>query len=156
MKKHCQSKINNAFVPQTGLEPVRPNGHRILSPACLPIPPPGCEVERKRDSNPRPQPWQGCALPAELFSHSADEGTRTPRLTAPDPKSGVATNYTTSALFKELLYRFCECKYRDNLYSLQIFFKIFHFLKSTKFHFRSSLFIPILLPLQFVKILKWN
>ena len=29
------------FVPQTGLEPVRPCGHRILSPACLPIPPPG-------------------------------------------------------------------------------------------------------------------
>lgn len=28
-------------VPQTGLEPVRPCGHRILSPACLPIPPPG-------------------------------------------------------------------------------------------------------------------
>src|SRR6056297_2848040 len=22
----------------------------------------------KRDSNPRPQPWQGCALPTELFS----------------------------------------------------------------------------------------
>ena len=22
----------------------------------------------KRGSNPRPQPWQGCALPAELFS----------------------------------------------------------------------------------------
>ena len=29
------------FVPQTGLEPVRPRRHRILSPACLPIPPPG-------------------------------------------------------------------------------------------------------------------
>ena len=25
-------------------------------------------VSEKRDSNPRPQPWQGCALPAELFS----------------------------------------------------------------------------------------
>ena len=24
----------------------------------------------KRDSNPRPQPWQGCALPTELFSHN--------------------------------------------------------------------------------------
>ena len=23
----------------------------------------------KRDSNPRHQPWQGCALPAELFPH---------------------------------------------------------------------------------------
>ena len=25
----------------------------------------------KRDSNPRPQPWQGCALPTELFSRWA-------------------------------------------------------------------------------------
>ena len=31
----------SAIVPQTGLEPVRPRRHRILSPACLPIPPPG-------------------------------------------------------------------------------------------------------------------
>jgi site-specific DNA recombinase len=28
-------------VPQAGIEPARPNGHRILSPACLPVPPPG-------------------------------------------------------------------------------------------------------------------
>ena len=26
----------------------------------------------KRDSNPRPQPWQGCALPTELFSQIAE------------------------------------------------------------------------------------
>jgi hypothetical protein len=25
-------------------------------------------VSERRDSNPRPQPWQGCALPAELLS----------------------------------------------------------------------------------------
>src|SRR5512138_263582 len=25
----------------------------------------------KRDSNPRPQPWQGCALPTELFPHDS-------------------------------------------------------------------------------------
>ncbi len=24
----------------------------------------------KRDSNSRPQPWQGCALPTELFPHA--------------------------------------------------------------------------------------
>ncbi len=28
-----------ALVLKTGLEPVRPNGHWILSPTCLPIPP---------------------------------------------------------------------------------------------------------------------
>lgn len=31
----------SCLVPQTGLEPVRPRRHGILSPACLPIPPPG-------------------------------------------------------------------------------------------------------------------
>ena len=25
------------------------------------------DVSGKRDSDPRPQPWQGCALPTELF-----------------------------------------------------------------------------------------
>ena len=33
-------KIKRGFVLGTGLEPVRPNGHWILSPTCLPIPPP--------------------------------------------------------------------------------------------------------------------
>src|ERR1700675_2188173 len=27
----------------------------------------------KRDSNPRPQPWQGCALPTELFPQAFPE-----------------------------------------------------------------------------------
>ena len=52
------------------------NGHRILSPARLPIPPSGQksvpllkEKSERRDSNSRPQPWQGCALPTELLSH---------------------------------------------------------------------------------------
>src|SRR5881394_1227984 len=53
----------------------------ILSPSRLPVSPPerkttSQRAERhwpreersgKRDSNPRPQPWQGCALPTELF-----------------------------------------------------------------------------------------
>lgn len=29
-----------AFVPGAGLEPARPSGHKILSLACLPVPPP--------------------------------------------------------------------------------------------------------------------
>ena len=32
----------------------------------------------KRDSNPRPQPWQGCALPTELFSQMYPEGDLNP------------------------------------------------------------------------------
>ncbi len=63
------------FVPRAGLEPARSKEHRILSPACLPIPPPGQfqngnpKWSERRDSNPRPRPWQGRALPAELLSH---------------------------------------------------------------------------------------
>ena len=58
-------------------ELTQPNGHYPLKVACLPIPPPGhlvsilgLTLSEKRDSNPRPQPWQGCALPTELFSRS--------------------------------------------------------------------------------------
>ena len=29
---------------------------------------PFIKKSERRDSNPRPQPWQGCALPAELLS----------------------------------------------------------------------------------------
>ena len=57
----------------------------------------------KRDSDPRPQPWQGCALPTELFPHELpqkdceEEETRTPtsQLTLP-PQSSASTNSATS------------------------------------------------------------
>ena len=73
------------FVPGAGLEPARANAHWILSPTCLPIPPPGRPFgsqpnkrkgasafswSERRDSNSRPRPWQGRALPAELLSHN--------------------------------------------------------------------------------------
>ena len=65
-------------MPGAGLEPARPDGHRILSPACLPIPPSGqwfaghfCPTFKnwsgKRDSNSRPPAWEASALPTELF-----------------------------------------------------------------------------------------
>ncbi len=78
-----------SMYPEPGSNRHGRNGHRILSPACLPIPPPGQLVHSKltlrrhfhkkilsekrtlsgrRDSNPRPRPWQGRALPAELLS----------------------------------------------------------------------------------------
>ena len=51
------------------LELTRSNDHYPLKVARLPIPPSG-QVSEKRDSNPRPRPWQGRALPTELFSHN--------------------------------------------------------------------------------------
>ena len=87
---------NSTLVPGAGIEPARPYGHKILSLGRLPIPPSrptkikfgGDDRSRtdlkgfadlcltawlrrpwseKRDSNSRPRPWQGRALPAELF-----------------------------------------------------------------------------------------
>ena len=65
-------------MPRTGLEPARYK-HTHLKRARLPIPPPGhlknyllClfrMLSGKRDSDPRPRPWQGRALPTELFPH---------------------------------------------------------------------------------------
>ena len=60
------------------LNPHSRNGQGILSPSCLPIPPfehPQKE-SGKRGSNSRPQPWQGCALPTELFPHSFLTGAK--------------------------------------------------------------------------------
>ncbi len=56
--------------PGRDLNPHASNRHWILSPTCLPIPPPGRTSmwSERRDSNPRPRPWQGRALPAELLS----------------------------------------------------------------------------------------
>ena len=55
------------------LELTRTIVHYPLKVARLPIPPPGHLVSEKRDSNPRPRPWQGRALPTELFSHSTGQ-----------------------------------------------------------------------------------
>ena len=60
----------------------------------------------KRDSNSRPQPWQGCALPTELFPQaSEEEETRTPtsQLTLP-PQSSASTNSATSPLLFALSF----------------------------------------------------
>jgi site-specific DNA recombinase len=74
-KRDKSKKIDlSRDVLKVGIEPVRPNGHWILSPTCLPIPPlqqlgifkRKFQSER-RDLNPRPPPWQGDALPLSYF-----------------------------------------------------------------------------------------
>ncbi len=50
-------------MPRTGIEPVRCCHRRILSPVRLPVPPPRPLLSERRDSNPRPPPWQGGVLP---------------------------------------------------------------------------------------------
>jgi hypothetical protein len=39
LKNQCNCTGFYLFVLEAGLEPARPNGHWILSPTCLPIPP---------------------------------------------------------------------------------------------------------------------
>ena len=71
------------FVPRTRVEPAHHFWHYPLKVACLPFHHLGIKSlpktrgalqimktwSGKRDSDPRPQPWQGCALPTELFPH---------------------------------------------------------------------------------------
>src|SRR6266571_2392936 len=48
-----------------------------MSPASYQTAPPRVAMESgKRDSNPRPQPWQGCALPTELFPRAVGQSNR--------------------------------------------------------------------------------
>ena len=70
-------------------------------------------VSGKRDSNSRPQPWQGCALPTELFpqNESEEEETRTPtsQLTLP-PQSSASTNSATSPFFVVVLLSLADIR----------------------------------------------
>ena len=58
-------------------------------------------VSGKRDSDPRPQPWQGCALPTELFPQFIP------------------------ALQKPSFPAFRDCKYKSKIFILQNFPAIF-------------------------------
>src|SRR5208337_3169681 len=56
----------------------------------------------KRDLNPRHPPWQGGALPTELFPrvvyHCERRDLNPQALSAPDPKSGVSAKFHHSRL----------------------------------------------------------
>src|SRR5215208_4164492 len=54
----------------------RPNRGRVSAP----------KTSGKRDSNPRPQPWQGCALPTELFPRAGNIENRAAAALRPFPQ----------------------------------------------------------------------
>ena len=95
-------------VPRTGLEPARLS---TLAPdtSASTIPPPGHSFRKKsgkRGSNSRPRPWQGRALPTELFPHlffCEEKETRTPttQLSLP-PQSSASTNSAISPRLSEV------------------------------------------------------
>lgn len=79
---HWHRKRHTAFygalVPPVGVEPTRPNGHLILSQACLPIPsrrPKKRERKQTRETTTRPQ----CAQPAGHTHTSRTTGQPNPR-----------------------------------------------------------------------------
>ncbi len=72
----------------------------------------------KRDSNSRPQPWQGCALPTELFPQLKVKRRRLelPRLAALPPQSSASTNSATSP--NEYKYKWCP-RQESNLHAFR-------------------------------------
>ncbi len=67
----------------------------------------------KRDSNPRPQPWQGCALPTELFSPFKISIYSSGTLSKSRAKNGTRTrdpNLGKLVLYQLSYFRNCECK----------------------------------------------
>ena len=109
-------------------------GQGILSPSCLPIPPLrhcfnehlqkipillGTLWSGKRDSNSRPRPWQGRALPTELFPQSGAENETRTR----DPDLGKVVLYQLSYFRLSFLTR---QKY-NFFHSRKHFFCIFFF-----------------------------
>src|SRR5690625_3664908 len=79
---------------------------RILSPVRLPIPPPRQDIlvlwSGRRDSNPRPPPWQGDILPLNYFRKIfylmvRVKGVEPPCPKTLDPKSSASANSATPA-----------------------------------------------------------
>ncbi len=74
------------IVPQAGLEPARPQWSRDFKSRVSTNSTTRANLNKnpslegflsgRRDSNPRPRPWQGRALPAELLSHCANFAIR--------------------------------------------------------------------------------
>ena len=127
-------------VSKMRVELTRPIGHYPLKVARLPIPPPGHEVKTwsdRRDSDPRPRPWQGRALPTELLSQikfqrpGATDGTRTRDLD----------------LGKVALYQLSYCRIKKQPQILIAGTKVVLFFESAKFLVIFLMFLSIIFEL---------
>ena len=67
-------------------------------------------LSEKRDSNPRPRPWQGRALPTELFSHYFVKNVHQLNLNA---GANIPFNLNSATVFVE--------KNKENCNALKIF-----------------------------------
>ena len=89
-------------MPRTGIEPVRSHlPLDIKSCASASSATPAYIWSGRRDSNPRPPPWQGGVLPLNYFRVykiiMRVKGVEPPRLAALDPKSSASANSATPA-----------------------------------------------------------
>ena len=90
--------------------------HTHLKRARLPIPPPGQQLvlfrmlSGKRDSNSRPQPWQGCALPTELFPHYLYKRGISPNAFAKVISFSDVANFSLSFFLRSPPTQPLECK----------------------------------------------
>ena len=90
----------------------------------LPVPPPRHYYwSGRRDSNPRPPPWQGDVLPLNHFRiykiNGAGEGSRTPTPWALDPKSSASANSATPANGE-----LCRIRTRDPLIKSHMLYQL--------------------------------
>ena len=114
------------------------NGHRILSPARLPIPPLRHLYQSgKRDSNSRPRPWQGRALPTELFPQilRAENETRTR-----DPDLGKVVLYQLS-----YFRNFCSknCGFSSRLGNAQAYLALRSLLRKVRYGTTASFYLKL-------------
>ena len=121
-----RSRIHNLLIRSQMLYPIELRAHniitgaenrnrtgtvvtyrRILSPVRLPVPPPRHNNwSGRRDSNPRPRPWQGRYSTTELLPHQYKvrvKGVEPPRPKALDPKSSVSASSATPAIYISIM-----------------------------------------------------
>ena len=77
-------ELPDCSTPRRMLQPSVPRADTLANPGSVrqlrfwPTLRPSASESGKRDSNPRPQPWQGCALPTELFPRSGENFSARP------------------------------------------------------------------------------
>ena len=125
------------WVPRTGLEPACLSTHAPETCASTNSATWAYTTERyrwseKRDSNPRPQPWQGCALPTELFSPFKISIYSSGTLSKSRAKNGTRTrdpNLGKVVLYQLSYFRNCECK---DSFTFRFMQMVYYFFSSNK------------------------
>ena len=120
MLEYPTHRVNfEASMPATGVEPARPNGHRILSPGCLPIPPHRLKRDYNRSPNGYSVPIKVATLERSTFlwcsyyTHALNITVcHVSALLLIQP---VLSRYFPGTFPAYVLWRVTPCPIRDNL-----------------------------------------